>query len=146
MKILYYFLDIKKDFIYENKNYTIKLDMTITKENNSFKKLLYKKQNFEIELEAFSLINNNKINNKKFIKFHEIILKILYKNRQILNEYKKLVNYNDFYTMNPISLNKETYIEKIPYYYSVTDKADGDKVQLFIFQKKFILLLQIKKL
>lgn len=132
--------------LYENKKYTIKLDMTITKENNSFKKLLYKKQNYEIELEAFSLINNNKINDKKFIKFHEIILKILFNNRQIFNEYQKLVNYNDFYTMNPISLNKETYIEKIPYYYSVTDKADGDKVQLFLFQKKIYIITTNKEI
>lgn len=121
---------------YENKNYTIKLDMSIVKENNIFSKLKHQSQNFEIELEAFSMINNNTINQKKFLKFHDFILEILLKNKIIFQKYQELLKTNDFYTMNPISLDKRIYETKIPYYYSITDKADGNKIQLFIYQKK----------
>ena len=37
--------------------------------------------------------------------------------------------------MNPISLDKNTYLYKIPFYYSVTDKADGEKIQLIVYDK-----------
>lgn len=122
--------------LYKNKNYTINLDMSIVKQNNIFSKLKHQSQNFEVELEAFSIVNNNTIDQKKFLKFHDFILKLLLQNKILFHKYQELLKTNDFYTMNPISLDKKIYETKIPYYYSITDKADGNKVQLFIFEQK----------
>lgn len=132
--------------LHENKKYTIKLDMSITKQSNIFSKLLNQKENFEIELEAFSIVNNNTIDQKKFIKFHDFILQILLKNKVVFKKYQELLQTNDFYTMNPISLDKHIYETKIPYYYSITDKADGDKIQLFIHEKKIYLISTNKEI
>lgn len=126
--------------LYKNKNYSITLDLSITKQNNILNKLMSQNQEFEIELEAFSFTKNNNIDSKKFIKFHNFILKQIFFNQNVFNKYCELLNTNNFYTMNPISLNKQIYEDKIPYYYSVTDKADGEKYQLFIFEQNIYLI------
>lgn len=132
--------------LYENKNYIIKLDMSITKQSNIFSKLLNQQHNFEIELETFSYVNNNKIDYKKFLKYHSFILEKVLQNKNIFKEYQNLLQTNDFYSMNPVSLNKEIYLTKIPYYYSITDKADGDKIQLFVHDKILYILSTNKEI
>lgn len=120
---------------YKNKKYSINLDLSITKQNSSIYKLLSEVYHFEIELELFSFVNENKIDKKNFYKIHDIILNVLHKSKIVLQNYQTLLNTQHMYTMNPFSLDKNTYIEKIPFHYSVTDKADGEKIQLIIYDK-----------
>ena len=64
----------------------------------------------------------------------------------ILDEYKKLVYgekmniHQDLYAMQSKSLELIPFIETIPNQYSVTDKADGDRHFLFVFNNKVYLI------
>ena len=55
---------------------------------------------------------------------------------------------NRLYSMQPISLTMKGFLNHLPNTYSVTDKADGNKVGILIFKKEMYLLnsnMQVSK-
>lgn len=137
-------------------NDTEKLSIDITSVQNTFNvnELINSPKNYELEIEYF--MKKNSKNNDIF----KMILKeitniksvlegtdnIMTKEEQhiILDGYKKLVYHgeliNALYSMQPISAEVQHIVDKIPNRYSVTDKTDGEKYQLFVFHNIIYLI------
>jgi hypothetical protein len=114
-----------------------KLDLTIVKEN--------KNQKYEIELEIYKNANLEEI-----FKFLTLILQISSQNyfitsknekKQIINEYKHLVNSYFFIGAQPETLHKNQIVELYKNEYSVTDKADGERAFLFVDKNGMVFLI-----
>uniref|UniRef100_A0A6C0H7I9 mRNA cap 0 methyltransferase domain-containing protein n=1 Tax=viral metagenome TaxID=1070528 RepID=A0A6C0H7I9_9ZZZZ len=167
-KIFFRFKNRISLIIFDNdKLGTLRLDLTFIKSSNMPDKLQDNYTEYEIELEY---VPNKSIKPSEYDKIlniinHEIyIIKQILENsniiitqeesNNILKAYKKLLFNSDnepitnLYTMNETSTEIQYLIEKIPNKYSVTDKADGKKYQLFIFNNTIYLIsynLVVKK-
>ena len=144
---------------------TIKLDLTVIKASNTADKIYDAEKQFEVELEYIPP-NSKKISDSyldKILEEIKIIKQVLENNSiiiskdeniEIINHYKKTL-YNsenehstNLYSMQPISTEVQHITEKLPNKYSVTDKSDGEKFQLFIDDNKAYLIsnnLVVKK-
>ena len=116
-----------------------KLDMTIVEE--SYKDQSKPTLKYEIELEIFkkdyngimsmiTLILQTRQNNFFVINNPE--------KRNVLNQYKNLVNNYNFVGAQPETLHKNQLSNLYKELYSVTDKADGDRAFMFIDNNKQI--------
>jgi len=163
-KIKFRFKDRVSLILFDNKNGKFKLDLTIVKFANNPDELHNVNNQFEIELEynkkgskensEILKIINNEINIIKQVLEDSEILISKEESINILKEYKKILfgneNYdtNNLYSMNVVSTEVQHIVDKIPNKYAVSDKADGEKYQLFIYNDIIYLIsnnLQIKK-
>lgn len=130
------------------KNGSIRLDLTIIKGATTPDKLQDAVKQFEVELEfipgklkasdsLLTEINNEIIIIKQVLEnSSEIISKE--DTDKVIKSYKKLVFNSEtdaslnLYSMQPITAEVQHIVDKIPNRYSVTDKADGEKFQLFV--------------
>lgn len=150
-------LIIKDDINYGN----LRLDLSIIKSAFNPDDLHNVNKQFEVELEYTQNeeMNMKSINNENILEDIEkeiLIIKqvlenssfIISKNESdiIINDYKKILygnetHYsNNLYSMQPISTEVQHVVDKIPNKYSVTDKADGDKYQLYIYNNDIYLI------
>jgi SAM-dependent methyltransferase len=144
-------------------NHKLSIDLTIIQFNSNVNNILTSPKGYEIEID-YSVKNDKKSTNisKTIIQEIENIKKIIEgtdilitkdESKSVLEAYKKLVAINELlnnslYSMQPISAEVQHVIDKIPNFYSVTDKADGEKYQLFIYNKSVYLIsnnLAVKK-
>lgn len=135
-----------------------KLSIDVTSVQNTFNinELNTSLKNYELEIEYFMKKskkgNNNDIFNmiqKEIINIKSVLEgtdNIMTKEEQliILEGYKKLVYNGDvinaLYSMQPISAEVQHVVDKIPNKYSVSDKIDGEKYQLFVFHNIIYLI------
>jgi SAM-dependent methyltransferase len=135
----------------DNENEKLSIDLTIVQFNTNVNELSNSPKGYEIEIDY--MIKKENKNTKTFdniLKEIETIKKIIESTdillmkdeiNEVTSAYKKLVNYSDgLYTMQPISAEVQHVIDKFPNYYGVTDKADGEKYQLFIYNSKVYLI------
>ena len=146
-----------------DKHDKLMIDMTIVNSSDTIANLSNSAKMYEIEIDYSStklnksllpliLLEAEKI--KKVMIGSDII--IMKENEtSILEKYKKLTygnssdNSNILYSMQPISAEVQHIVDTIPNKYSVTDKADGDKYQLFICEGSSYLIsnnLNVKKI
>lgn len=133
-----------------NENCIVRMDITSVKSNININKIESTETNYEMELELIKKSDKTKNIDKcidTLIKETTILEKIIQKSnylikqsekQDILNKYFKLIGreINNLYTMNPQSIEIQHVVDKIPVKYNVTDKADGDRYNLFIFNNK----------
>jgi hypothetical protein len=119
-----------------------RVDLTIVKETNTIGVTSTK---YEVELEVLGAYSDQLYASTK-----NIITVILqtrqqnfyvisnYQKRQIINEYKSLMNTYYFVGAQPETLQKNGISNLYKSRYSVTDKADGDRMMLFIASDSYV--------
>ena len=162
-KIFYRYKQRFSLILLDEKDEKIQIDLTIVKSSNNSNDLQFVSKSYELEIDYMS----SKPSDKHFKMLMEEIEKI----KQVMEGTNKLINKDEMkniienykkmtfglssdpslnlYSMQPISAEVTHVVDKIPNKYSVTDKADGEKYQLFIFEENVYLIstnLNVKKI
>jgi len=134
----------------------LRIDATIVKTSYTPDKIHAANKEFEIELEYTK--GSDPLDYKICDRIIEEIIEIkqvlvgsyqIMKNSEIdeiLTNYKKLVyksdtlSYTNLYSMQPISAEVQHFIDNIPNSYSATEKTDGEKYQIFVYNNTIYLL------
>lgn len=140
----------------DDKDGVLRTDLTIIKTSDNPNGLHNASRSYEIEIDFMT--KDKKPNDKILDKINDEILiikqvlesstDIITKDEtdNVLKAYKKLVFGNETdpstrqYSMQPITAEVQHIVDKIPNRYSVTDKADGEKYQLFILNDNIYLI------
>lgn len=154
--------------IFEDDNYSIKIDLTDVKSSNKLSYINSELSNYELELELFikNDKNFNKISNDifntisnlyidlfKFINETNFIIKNSEKNTVIktLNKlcYDENIEYKDLPSTPTTSIELHHLVEDLVGNYNVVDKADGERAFLMIFENNCYIInmnLEVKKI
>ena len=127
----------------------IRIDLTLTKNSDSFKKINKVISNYELEIEygtkgkpKMDFLNIMLNESEKLLKVINQINYIIPKSLsfQVYNYYRNLLFISsDTFTLDarqPITLEIQHVTEVLPNRYAVTDKADGDRQFLIIMERK----------
>ena len=145
-------------------NENSQIDLTIVKTNQDINKINTSIPSYELEIDysnnlkkpnekELDVLFSNMEKIKKVIENSEILISI--KEREdVIKNYTNIMfdrntNFNNLYSMQPVSVEVQHIIDNIPNVYAVTDKAEGTKYQLFVLNNECYLLsnnLDIKKL
>ncbi|ATZ80933.1 mRNA capping enzyme [Bodo saltans virus] len=139
-------------YVYQNDKDYIRIDLTITKMDKKYNKLNNAISNYELELETMCEKPKNEILEKMYNEI-EVIFKVVQQSNfiitkseanSVIENYKNLLavpkqNERSLYGRQPISLEIQ-YVESLANKYAVTDKADGERHFLVIFNNHVYLM------
>ncbi len=146
----------------DEKDAKAQVDLTIIKTSSNPNDLTLSPKSYELEIDFMG--NPNEKIFGMLMKEAEAIKQVLEgtneliskdESKSIIENYKKLTfgtvmdSNTNLYSMQPISAEVQHVIDKIPNRYSVTDKADGEKYQMLIFNGSIYLIsnnLNVKKI
>lgn len=155
-KIIFRFKQRISFVVTDNLNCKIVIDLTTVKTARNIHQLSKVPENYELELEVQR--KDKKVKEKYLDTVLEECLKIksalegtaniisIEEKNELLEHYKKTVyskdysKYNNLYSMHPVTAEVQHIIDKIPNKYSVTDKADGEKYAMMIWNDKLYLI------
>ena len=135
----------KQRISYEIEN-NMNIDLTIIKTSKDVNKIQQSSKTYELEID-YSDTNNNADKLKVILKELEDIKKVMTNSDNLIKKkdednivisYKNLVygsnnlNFNNLYSMHPVSAEVQHIIDFIPNKYAVSDKSDGEKYVMFI--------------
>ena len=147
--------DIISFEIYKDSNCTINVVIRSTTKSNFIKKVVSDESKYSINininihsklnhLKHGKIIANNIFNILQILNRTNIVIRNVYKNEVLLKYsqlmFKKNIINKIFASRKPISVDVRAIIYDIPNQYSVTDKADGERHLLFVYNKNVILL------
>ena len=133
----------------------LSIDLTIVKTSENPNEISNGDKSFELEIDYTS---SSKLNEKvlnKILEEVEAIKKVLDETSNVTSKnelqeveakYKNLVygsnndSYKNLYSMQPVSAEVQHIVDKVPNKYSVTDKADGEKYVVFIYNDSVYLI------
>jgi hypothetical protein len=141
------------------------IDMTQVRFSDNVTTLMSATKSFELEMDyspssepdekKLNIMFDEMVNIKKVMNNSDIIIS-KEEEKEIIEKYVKLTygnimndNINILYTMQPISAEVQHIIDIIPNRYNATDKADGEKYQLFVHDNNTYMIsnnLHVKKL
>lgn len=140
--ILYRYKD-RKSFILEKDKNKFRIDITTVKQTSNINLIDKSSDDYEIELELLELKNNKTIEDNVY-SICEFIIKIIQQNNiiiskslsnKVVEEYKKAIGQdsskNSLFIRKPISLGVQ-HMDDLQNKYAVTDKADGERYNLFV--------------
>ncbi|ARF10660.1 mRNA capping enzyme [Hokovirus HKV1] len=147
--------------IVNNDNERIIIDLTKIKMSKQIFNLESRTPKYELELELMT----KKGTEKQLVVLYSEITKLLKiingpciitntEKNEVLDNYKKMLDIDNkilksLYMRKPESLEIQHVVDKLPNLYSVTDKADGDRYQIVIYNNSVYLIsinLKIKKI
>lgn len=139
------------------------IDLTIVKATQNPNELQTVNKIYELEIDYMSSKPSEK-SLQMLMKETELLKQVLEgsnilmtkeESKKIEDIYKKMTygivsdQYTKLYSMQPVAAEVQHIVDKIPNKYSVTDKADGDKYQLFIHNEDIYMIsnnMNIKKI
>jgi len=148
--ISYRFKERSSFYILKDKN-IFQIDLTTVKSSNEINRIETSSPNYEIEIESEIKDKNNFID--QLFNISEFIIKSIQESNYIitksisnsvLTKYRELLNIDNsrqnLYARQPISLEIQHLVDYLPNRYSVTDKADGDRNYMIIFEGRCFLI------
>jgi len=162
-KIYYRYKQRFSLILLDEKDDKCQIDLTIVKSSNNSNDLQNVSKSYELEIDYMGSKPSEKIFKmlmeeiEKIKQVMEGTNKLINKDemKNVIENYKKLTfgittdQSINLYSMQPISAEVTHVVDKIPNKYSVTDKADGEKYQLFIYDETVYLIsnnLNVKKI
>ena len=130
-------------------------DLSVVKFANNVNELRKANKLYELELDYSPIGKLNRKVLNKILGEMETIKKVLINSdnligftetNKVIKSYKDLVygpnnlNFKNLYSMQPISVEVQHIVDKIPNKYSVTDKADGEKFAFYVTDGNMYLL------
>jgi len=154
-RIVYRLKERTSLYIDKDENHFIRIDVTDTKTTNNLRNIKSYHSNYELEIEYG--VNNAKHNKVEYLDMMydtcEILLKLLQQSSfivtnsrtsEITEYYRTLLDsvhqLSGLYARQTISLEIQHVTELLPNKYAVSDKADGDRMQLIIYKKGVYLI------
>jgi len=133
-------------YIIKEKDYFIRLDLTDTKTTGNYKRVKHIPSNYELEIEYGSTSKNDKKRLMKIYEETENIIKFLQnspiiigttQSQKVIDYYKSMTNITQnifkLVARQPVSLEIQHVTENLSNKYAVTDKADGDRYFMIIY-------------
>jgi SAM-dependent methyltransferase len=148
--IIYRYKDRTSYFIEKEKN-IYRFDLTNTKKSNKINNIKTSPIKYEIEIEAQFTTKSTVF--EQIFNLCEFIIKVIQQSNHIItksmsnnviNKYKNILGIDasrsHLYGRQPVSLEVQHVVDYIPNRYAVTDKADGDRYFMIIYEKRCYLI------